>query len=95
MQHKIDNLIANWATNNEIDKLKKWLSLQETRLSGHSWNYHTCELIIENAARDAILAGHEEFVQLLLQAGLSPDCWAHISDTNSHQLEQLIYFAAN
>src|SRR5262245_256125 len=85
--------IANLARNNKVAKLKELLAKLKTKLNGHvSWNYYTDKLLVECAARDAILAGHEEIVRLLFDAGLSANDMSYIDD-NNHGIEKLIYFA--
>ncbi|WP_419420736.1 ankyrin repeat domain-containing protein [Legionella sp. D16C41] len=86
--------IYNLSKNNKITELKELLAQQQTRLGGHYfWDYHTDSHLIEGAARDAILAGHEDIVKLLFDAGLSPDAYAYIDD-NNRGLAPLIHFAA-
>ncbi len=85
--------IAVSAKNNQLAELKELLKQQETRLSGHRrWRYDTDNRLVECAARDAILAGNEEVVRLLLDAGLSPNDWAYEEDNKKYL--PLIHFAA-
>ncbi len=74
---------------NQFNELNEFLLQQKTKLTGHSWDYFYPNQLIEKAARDAILAGHEDIVRLLLDAGLHPNTRI---DYNFY-VSPLIYFA--
>lgn len=96
-QNFLENIV-NLIKVNKLTELKALLATQETELSGHwRWDYYTKNHLIENATRDAILAGYEDIVELLLEAGISPTAQAdtedRTDDDNFNYHESLLHFA--
>ncbi len=94
------NDIKNLAENNKAAELRAYLVAHlKTKLSGESiWDYATEKKWVESVARDAILAGHDEILQVLLEAGLSPDDEPpndnpHYDDLESRFEKKLIQYA--
>jgi ankyrin repeat protein len=85
--------IGNLARNNRLDELKELLVQHEAELGDPRWWSHgKNKSLMECAARDAILAGHEDVVELLFKAGLPINIHAYTDDTNLNK-EPLIHFA--
>ncbi len=87
-QNELEKIASLVKENNLIELKNALVSVKKE----HWWNYHSDKNTIECAARDAILAGHEEAVKLLLEAGLSADAHAY-ADDREHNVETLLHFA--
>lgn len=84
--------IANLIKTNKAEELRKLLD--EARLTEESpWFYRASSEIIKNATRDAMLAGHEEIVKLLMDAGISPDAGAYIEDGENRRWHTFMHYA--